>query len=106
MKNVEDASCPGAGSCGGLYTANTMACMSEALGLALPGSATPPAVDGRRSQFVFETGRVVMKALEDDLKPRDILTFEALRTQSAYYRQSAVLQTLSCTSSRSVENRA
>ena len=49
MKRVEDASCPGAGSCGGLYTANTMACMSEALGLALPGSATPPAVDGRRA---------------------------------------------------------
>ncbi len=77
LKEVEDASCPGAGSCGGLYTANTMACMSEALGLALPGSATPPAVDGRRSQFVFETGRAVLQALEEDLKPRDILTFEA-----------------------------
>jgi dihydroxy-acid dehydratase len=77
LKNVEDASCPGAGSCGGLYTANTMACMSEALGLALPGSATPPAVDGRRAQYVFETGRAVLKALEEDLKPRDILTFEA-----------------------------
>ncbi|HYB03766.1 MAG TPA: dihydroxy-acid dehydratase, partial [Nitrososphaerales archaeon] len=77
LKNVEDASCPGAGSCGGLYTANTMACVSEALGLALPGSATPPAVDGRRAQYVFETGRAVLKALEDDLKPRDILTFEA-----------------------------
>jgi dihydroxy-acid dehydratase len=77
LKNVEDASCPGAGSCGGLYTANTMASMSEALGLALPGSATPPAVDGRRSQFVFETGKAVLKALENDLKPRDILTFEA-----------------------------
>jgi len=77
LKTVEDASCPGAGSCGGLYTANTMACISEALGVALPGSATPPAVDGRRSQFVFETGRAVLRALEDDLKPRDILTFEA-----------------------------
>jgi dihydroxy-acid dehydratase len=77
LKNVEDASCPGAGSCGGLYTANTMACLSEALGIALPGSATPPAVDGRRSQFVFETGKAVLSALEDDLKPRDILTFEA-----------------------------
>lgn len=77
LKNVEDASCPGAGSCGGLYTANTMACMSEALGVALPGSATPPAVDGRRSQFVFETGSAVMRAIEEDLKPRDILTYEA-----------------------------
>ena len=53
LKRVEDASCPGAGSCGGLYTANTMACMSEALGLALPGSATPPAVDGRRGSGSF-----------------------------------------------------
>lgn len=77
LKRVEDASCPGAGSCGGLYTANTMACMSEALGIALPGSATPPAVDGRRSQAVFETGRAVLRAISEDLKPRDILTYEA-----------------------------
>ncbi|MHB1867638.1 MAG: dihydroxy-acid dehydratase [Nitrososphaerales archaeon] len=77
LKRVEDASCPGAGSCGGLYTANTMACMSEALGLALPGSATPPAVDGRRAQAVFETGRTVIRAISEDLKPRDILTYEA-----------------------------
>lgn len=77
LKRIEDASCPGAGSCGGLYTANTMACMSEALGLALPGSATPPAVDGRRAQAVFETGRTVLQAISEDLKPRDILGFEA-----------------------------
>jgi len=76
LKKVEDFSCPGAGSCGGLYTANTMACMSEALGLALPGSATPPAVDGRRAQMVFETGRTVLRAIDEDLKPRDILSFE------------------------------
>src|SRR5208283_300603 len=69
--------CPGAGSCGGLYTANTMACISEALGLALPGSATPPAVDGRRLEAVYETGRVAFRAIQEDLKPRDILTFEA-----------------------------
>jgi dihydroxy-acid dehydratase len=77
LKQVEDLSCPGAGSCGGLYTANTMACLSEALGLALPGSATPPAVDGRRALVVFETGKIVLKAIEEDLKPRDILKFEA-----------------------------
>lgn len=77
LKRVEDASCPGAGSCGGLYTANTMACMSEALGLALPGSATPPAVDGRRAQAVFETGQVTLRAINEGLKPRDILTYEA-----------------------------
>ncbi len=77
LKRMEDASCPGAGSCGGLYTANTMACISEALGLALPGSATPPAVDGRRLEAVYETGRAALRAIQEDLKPRDILTFEA-----------------------------
>jgi dihydroxy-acid dehydratase len=77
LKEIENNSCPGPGSCAGLYTANTMASLSEALGVALPGSATPPAVDGRRAQAVFETGRTTMKALETDLKPRDILTFEA-----------------------------
>ena len=76
LKQVEDYSCPGPGSCAGLYTANTMASLSEALGLALPGSATPPAVDGRRSQMVYETGRAALRAVEEDLKPRDILTFE------------------------------
>lgn len=83
LKRVEDASCPGAGSCGGLYTANTMACISEALGLALPGSATPPAVDGRRAQFVFETGRATLNAIENDLKPRDILVYEAFENAIA-----------------------
>ena len=78
LKDIENNSCPGPGSCAGLYTANTMASLSEALGVALPGSATPPAVDGRRAQAVYETGRVAMKALETGLKPRDILTFEAL----------------------------
>jgi dihydroxy-acid dehydratase len=77
LKEIENYSCPGPGSCAGLYTANTMACVSEALGVALPDSASPPAVDGRRAQAVYETGRATMRALETGLKPRDILTFEA-----------------------------
>lgn len=77
LKEIEDNACPGPGSCAGLYTANTMASVSEALGVALPGSATPPAVDGRRAQIVYETGMVTVRALENNLKPRDILTFEA-----------------------------
>lgn len=77
LKEIENNSCPGPGSCAGLYTANTMASLSEALGVALPGSATPPAIDPRRAEAVYETGRAAMKALEIDLKPRDILTFEA-----------------------------
>ena len=76
LKEIENYSCPGPGSCAGLYTANTMACISEALGVALPGSASPPAVDGRRGQAVYETGKAVLRAIESDLKPLNILTFE------------------------------
>jgi dihydroxy-acid dehydratase len=83
LKNIENLSCPGAGSCAGLYTANTMASLSEALGVALPGSASPPAVDGRRALLARETGRVVMQAIESDLKPRDIMTFEAFENAIA-----------------------
>jgi dihydroxy-acid dehydratase len=77
LRRIEDFACPGPGSCAGMYTANTMACISEAIGLALPGSATPPAVDTRRAQFCFETGRAVMNLLERGIKPRDILSYEA-----------------------------
>ncbi|HKW05592.1 MAG TPA: dihydroxy-acid dehydratase [Nitrososphaerales archaeon] len=77
LKLIENFSCPGPGSCAGLYTANTMASVSEALGLALPGSASPPAVDGRRAKIVYETGVAVIRAVDQNLKPRDILTFES-----------------------------
>jgi dihydroxy-acid dehydratase len=60
-----------------MYTANTMASISEAIGLALKGSASPPAVDTRRSQFCYETGRTVMELLENSIRPRDILTVDA-----------------------------
>ena len=77
LKHMEDRAIPTAGACGGLYTANTMAMMTEALGLALPGSAAPPAVDGGKPKFAYESGRTVMHLLENDIKPRDILTHEA-----------------------------
>jgi dihydroxy-acid dehydratase len=77
LKEIENSACPGPGSCAGLYTANTMASLSEALGVALTGSACPPAVDARRAQAVFETGKATVNALENELKPRHILTFEA-----------------------------
>lgn len=77
LKLMEDKAIPTAGACGGLYTANTMAMMTEALGLALPGSASPPAVDGRKSIFAHKTGQALMQLLEADLKPRDILKFES-----------------------------
>lgn len=77
LKMMEDVAIPTAGSCGGLYTANTMAFLTEALGLALPGSAAPPAVDGGKAMFAFKTGKQISRLIENDLKPRDILTFEA-----------------------------
>ncbi len=77
LKNIENYACPTAGSCGGMFTANTMASISEALGIALPGSASPPAEDERREKMVYDTGLATAKLLEIGLKPREILTFEA-----------------------------
>src|SRR5574338_530139 len=59
LKNLENVACPNAGSCGGMYTANTMASISEAIGIALPGSASPPAEDPRREKFVYQSGKAV-----------------------------------------------
>jgi len=77
LKNIEDTACPNAGSCGGMFTANTMASISEALGIALPGSASPPAEDDRREKIVYETGKACTELLALNIKPRDILTFES-----------------------------
>jgi dihydroxy-acid dehydratase len=77
LKNLEDVACPNAGSCGGMYTANTMASISEAIGIALPGSASPPAEDPRRAQMCYESGKAVMNLLENRVRPKEILTFEA-----------------------------
>jgi len=77
LKNIENAACPNAGSCGGMFTANTMASISEAIGLALPGSASPPAEDDRREKMVYETGKACVNLLEQNIKPSEILTFEA-----------------------------
>lgn len=77
LKNIENYACPTAGSCGGMFTANTMASISEALGIALPGSASPPAEDERREKMVYDTGVACVQALKNNIRPRDILTFEA-----------------------------
>jgi dihydroxy-acid dehydratase len=77
LKNIENYACPSAGSCGGMFTANTMASISEALGIALPGSASPPAEDERREKMVYDTGVAASKLVERGIRPRDILTFEA-----------------------------
>lgn len=78
LTQLEVSACPGEGSCGGLYTANTMASALEALGVSLPGSASPPAVDERRYQLAAGSGEAVMNLLENDIRPRDIITYDAL----------------------------
>ncbi|MCG8584091.1 MAG: dihydroxy-acid dehydratase [Pirellulales bacterium] len=70
-------SCPGAGACGGMYTANTMATAIEALGMSLPYSSSIPAVDPRKQQECMDAGKAILTLLERDIKPRDIMTREA-----------------------------
>ncbi len=74
---IERNACPTIGSCAGMFTANTMASVSEALGMALPGSASAPAIDARRDDLAFESGRAVVALLDAGIHPRDILTKEA-----------------------------
>jgi dihydroxy-acid dehydratase len=78
LHELECAACPSAGSCAGQYTANTMACVSEAIGLALPGSAGTPAPFESRDQFAEASGAAVMNLLLVGLRPRDIVTRKAL----------------------------
>ena len=80
---LECSACPGEGSCGGLYTANTMASAMEALGLSLPGTASAPATDQRRYQASYLSGLAVMRILENGIRPSDILTFEAFENAIA-----------------------
>ena len=83
LLELEKAACPSAGSCGGQFTANTMACVSEAIGLALPGSAGAPAPYESRDAFAFESGRAVMELLKHKIRPRDIVTRKALENAAA-----------------------
>jgi len=77
LYEMECGACPSAGSCGGQFTANTMACAAEALGMALPGSGSPPAVDVERDAFAVQAGRQVMWLLERNVRARDVMTREA-----------------------------
>ena len=77
LHELECVACPSAGSCGGQFTANTMACVSEAIGLAIPGSAGAPAPYETRDEYAYHSGRVVMDLLKTNLRPRDILTRKA-----------------------------
>ena len=83
LRELEKAACPSGGSCGGQFTANTMACVSEAIGLALPGSSGAPAPYESRDQFAFESGEAVMNLLANNIRPRDIVTRKALENAAA-----------------------
>jgi dihydroxy-acid dehydratase len=80
---IERNACPGEGACAGMYTANTMASVAEALGMSVPGSASPPAPDSRRDDGAYEAGRAVIGLLRAGIRPRQILTKEAFENAIA-----------------------
>jgi dihydroxy-acid dehydratase len=77
LTDLENVACPSAGSCGGMYTANTMASVSEALGISLPGNASSPAESENRRNISEKTGKSISQLIESNIRPRDILSFEA-----------------------------
>lgn len=77
LYQIEINACPGAGSCGGQFTANTMACVSEAIGIALPRSSSYPAIDPEKKKILDATGKAVMSLLKSGIKPKDIMTKKA-----------------------------
>lgn len=79
LYELEEASCPSAGSCQGLYTANTMACLTEVMGLSLPNCATAAAVSAVKKRIAFESGMAVMDALKNNVLPKDLITKDSIR---------------------------
>lgn len=78
LEVLEQAACPGCGSCSGMFTANTMNCLTEALGMALPGNGSVPAVDSRRHSLALNAGKMVVEAVKQQRKPRDIVSGNAI----------------------------
>ena len=83
LSAIERAACPGQGACGGMFTANTMAAASEALGMSLPGSAAPPSVDRRRDDIAVRSGQAVVRLVEQGITARTILTMDAFENAIA-----------------------
>ena len=83
LNMVEDMACPTCGSCSGMYTANTMNCLTEALGMGLPGNGTVPAVFSERLRLAKKAGMQIMEVLKQDLRPKDIMTKEAFENAVA-----------------------
>jgi dihydroxy-acid dehydratase len=80
---IERNACPTAGSCAGMFTANTMASVAEAIGMSLPGTASPSAVDPRRDQFAYDSGRAVVELLRHRIRPRQVMTKQAFENAIA-----------------------
>jgi dihydroxy-acid dehydratase len=78
LKELEDYGCPGCGSCSGMFTANSMNCLCEAIGMALPGNGTIPAVDKRRERLYTEAGKQIITLVEKNIRPKDIITQKSL----------------------------
>jgi dihydroxy-acid dehydratase len=83
LTSLENVACPASGSCAGMYTANTMACISEAIGMSLPGSASPPAESDRREAICYNTGKAIYNLIENSIRPKDIMSFEAFENAIA-----------------------
>jgi dihydroxy-acid dehydratase len=90
LAELEDAACPGCGSCAGMFTANSMNCVTEALGMALPGNGTIPAVMGERLRLAKKTGALVLDVLKKDIRPRSIMT------ETAFLNALALDMALGC----------
>lgn len=83
LDRIERAICPGEGACGGMYTANTMACAAEAMGMSLPGSASPPSADRRRDAWAHRSGQAVVNLIAQGITARDIITKKSLENAIA-----------------------
>ncbi len=83
LHEMEEECCPSAGACQGLYTANTMACLTEVMGMSLPGCATAAAVSARKKQIAFDSGVKIVELVEKDIKPSDIITRDSMRNAIA-----------------------
>ena len=83
MKEIEEEACPTCGSCAGMFTANSMNCLSEAIGIALPGNGTIPAIFSKRLRLAKKAGFRIMELVRDEIKPRDIVTVDSIKNALA-----------------------
>ena len=83
LVSLENVACPSVGSCAGMYTANTMGAVGEAIGMSLPGTASPPAESERKKQVCFDSGKAIMNLIQNNIRPKDILKFEAFENAIA-----------------------